>query len=183
MWSKMYKAFVDGPVITLADMLDARENRAMIQKELMMADIQASLVVATLNIPGPIKNSPVLTKVFETMIVEVEEAVKDTVPIANLYRNFPTGPEYFLVLPNTRYELKKQMTHIEMTHPYGRLMDLDVLHLEQESNQVVPVSRTEIGLATRTCFVCDQVAKECGRSRKHSMDEMYQAIQKIIEEE
>ena len=183
MWSKMYEALFNGPVITLADMLDARENRAATQLELLLADPKASLIVATMNIPGPIKSSDMLKNVFETLIIEIEEVAKDTVPIANLYRNPPTGPEYFLVLPIDKYILKKRMVQIESSHPYGRLLDLDVLYLDEDSNQVVPVSRTELGLATRTCFVCGQPAKECGRSRKHSMDELYREIQKIIEEE
>ncbi|WP_448163737.1 citrate lyase holo-[acyl-carrier protein] synthase, partial [Bacillus mobilis] len=77
--------------------------------------------------PGPVKNSASLTAVFEELITEIEEVVKELIPLANLYRSLETGPEYYLVLPTDPYELKRMMVQIETNHPYGRLVDLDVL--------------------------------------------------------
>lgn len=43
--------------ITLAQILDAREYRAFRQRELL-AEYQAVLICFTMNIAGPVKNSP-----------------------------------------------------------------------------------------------------------------------------
>ena len=72
------------------------------------------------------------------------------------------------------------MVQIETHHPYGRLVDLDVLAKTQD--QLLPISRTEIGLPTRSCYVCEQDAKVCGRSRTHSVADMQRQIRKIIQE-
>ncbi|MCT8193191.1 citrate lyase holo-[acyl-carrier protein] synthase, partial [Pseudomonas monteilii] len=49
-------------------------------------------------------------------------------------------------------------------------------------DQLLPISRTEIGLPARSCYVCEQEAKVCGRSRTHSVADMQQQIRKIIQE-
>ncbi len=125
--------------MTLTDMLQARENRSSLQRELLAADEKAALLVATINIPGPVKNSAPLTAVFEELITEIEEAVKELIPLANLYRSLETGPEYYLVLPTDPYELKRLMVQIETHHPYGRLVDLDVLAKDLEPMNMFPL--------------------------------------------
>ncbi|MDB1692882.1 citrate lyase holo-[acyl-carrier protein] synthase [Enterococcus casseliflavus] len=176
----MSDALFSGTPVTLTDMLQARENRSSLQRELLAADEKAALLVATMNIPGPVKNSAPLTAIFEELITEIEEAVKELIPLANLYRSLETGPEYYLVLPTDPYELKRMMVQIETHHPYGRLVDLDVLAKTQD--QLLPISRTEIGLPARSCYICEQDAKVCGRSRTHSVADMQQQIRKIIQE-
>ena len=55
----------NGEKVTLLEMLDAREQRAATQKELLETAPEASLLSATMNIPGS-KNSPTLTAVFRS---------------------------------------------------------------------------------------------------------------------
>lgn len=62
----------NGEKVTLLEMLDAREQRAATQKELLETAPEASLLSATMNIPGEVKNSPTLTAVLE-VIDEVEQ--------------------------------------------------------------------------------------------------------------
>lgn len=161
-------------------MLAAREQRAAVQKELLATDTQASLLTVTMNIPGPVKNSAALTQLFLEVIETIEETVEDVVPIANLYSNEPTGPEYYLLLSLSCKELKKRMVAIETSHPWGRFFDLDVLYLEQQ--EVKPYSRKELGYAPRKCFICEQDAKICGRSRNHSITELQNKIIAILSE-
>lgn len=63
----------NGEKVTLLEMLDAREQRAATQKELLETAPEASLLSATMNIPGEVKNSPTLTAVFLEVIDEVEQ--------------------------------------------------------------------------------------------------------------
>ncbi len=77
----------NGEKVTLLEMLDAREQRAATQKELLETAPEASLLSATMNIPGEVKKSPTLTAVFLEVIDEVEQQLLDQVPIVNFYRN------------------------------------------------------------------------------------------------
>ena len=103
---------------------------------------------------------------FEELITEIEEVVKELIPLANLYRSLETGPEYYLVLPTDPYELKRMMVQIETNHPYGRLVDLDILTKTQDQLYLSAAPKLT---ACRSCYVCEQDAKVCGRSRTHSV--------------
>lgn len=170
----------EGPQVTLAEMLATRERRAAIQQEILQATDGAALVSATLNIPGPVKSSPLLVALFNQAMEQIEARLQDTTPLVNLYREEKTGPEYYLLVGLNPKEVKKRMVDIEENHPYGRLLDLDILWLEDDTKK--SISRQELGLPSRRCYVCQQDAKICGRARKHSIEEMRQAIEKMIED-
>lgn len=181
MLSKMSKELINGPAISLKEMLESREERAAMQKELLHASNQSSLLCATMNIPGPVKTSIKLEEIFKTMTDEIEQELTEISPNANLYWEKNTGPEYYLLLPLAPKELKYKMIQIEEQHPYGRLIDLDVLW--QDEDKIKSVSRQELGFAPRCCFICNKDAKECGRSRVHSISEILQVIAEIVEKE
>lgn len=65
-------------------------------------------------------------------------------------------------------QVKAVTTALEETHPLGRLWDMDVLDREGKS-----LSRIALGYPARRCLVCGAAAKECGRSRKHSYEELF----------
>ena len=60
-------------------------------------------------------------------------------------------------------------------HPLGRLFDLDVLHTDGRS-----LSRREFDLPPRRCLICDDLAAVCGRSRRHSNEELQVRIRQIL---
>lgn len=76
--------------------------------------------------------------------------------------------------------VKQKMMAIEQTQSIGRLFDLDVLVMA--NGQMKGLSRRELGLPTRRCLICEEDAKECGRSRKHSVEEMQMKIVELIKE-
>lgn len=80
----------------------------------------------------------------------------------------------------TPMELKRTLIAIEEGTVYGRLMDLDVIQVKD--NQVTPISRTQLGLSPRKCYICSAIAKECSRSRKHSVEDMQKAIADILKQ-
>lgn len=175
----MSSQFFSGSKVNLMDMLTAREQRAATQKELLAASCQEVLLSATMNIPGPVKNSPGLEEVFLQVTEKVEDVLADITHSVNLYRNEKTGPEYYLMAPLTKEELKKRMVAIEETHPYGRLVDLDVLWLE--NGVLHSISRQDLGEPSRSCLICQENAKACGRARKHTVAEMQAKIIEIVE--
>lgn len=170
----------NGPIVTLLDMLSARDERAKIHKKFLMMDTTSSLLCATMNIPGSIKTSEVLEDTFKKVIVELESTIKDMDSYPHLYRNNSSGYEFYLLVPLSKEKLKEIMVTIEENFYYGRLVDLDVLYME--SNEVKVISRQELGYPKRQCFVCSKDAKVCARSKNHTLTEIQEKIIEIIEQ-
>ncbi|AQP54531.1 citrate lyase holo-[acyl-carrier protein] synthase [Vagococcus penaei] len=177
----MSNTLFDGPEITLSDVLDAREARVAKQYEILEANPTSALLSATMTIPGAIKTSVGLEKVFKTVMTEIAQTVTNVPTLSHLYVNQPAGYEFYLLVPITPKELKEKMIQIEETHAFGRLVDLDVVWLEL--SELKSLSREQLGYPRRRCFICSDEAKACGRSRKHSVEEMQRKISEIVEEE
>ncbi|BBM19386.1 citrate lyase holo-[acyl-carrier protein] synthase [Enterococcus malodoratus] len=175
----MSNSIFSGSKISLSEMLAARELRVKTQRELLSADTEEVLLSATMNIPGPVKYSETFSQVFQRVMEAIEEAVNDVTPLVNLFREEPTGIEYYLLVPLAKEELKHRMVEIEENHDYGRLVDLDVLSMDGEEIQAI--GRAELNLLPRKCFVCDANAKICGRSRRHTIEEIQTKIVEIVE--
>ncbi len=168
-------AIFSGPAVTLEQVLEARTQRAERQRA-ALADGAACLVSFTLNIPGNIKQFPLaraafaeglglLRAVFGPSILK-EETVDE-----------PTGSEALLILDADPAAVKRKTVAMEDEHPLGRLFDMDVLDNSDRS-----LSRTDLGAAQRTCLICGQSAKACGRSRAHSLDQLRTRIGQLLED-
>ena len=88
------------------------------------------------------------------------------------------GNEAYILLSINPVLLKKRVIKYEEESQLGRLLDLDV-HYKNKEN-IFQISRTEIGYPPRKCFLCDNIAKECGRSRSHSLDDIRLYISKKV---
>lgn len=171
----------DGPAVELPQMLDARERRAAVQRSLIAKAPQGtSLLCMTMAIPGPVKTSAVLREVFGAIREAVAEALGDSAPLEAVELTGVTGPEVLELVPLGALELKRRMVAIEQSHPWGRLVDLDVF--DCGAGELRPISRTELGLGPRTCLICGGEAKACARSRTHSVEQMQAKIASIIKE-
>jgi holo-ACP synthase len=168
-----------GTPVDVVDMMLAREQRVQLQKELLQQAETASLLSATMNIPGPIKNSPSLEKLFLAFIQQMQSLIEVHQIKLPVYRNLKTGPEYLCLLGCSPIVLKKQLVAFEETQKAGRLFDLDVLYLEAGAMQTL--SRTALKLPPRKCFVCQTDAKVCGRERRHTIEEMQHEIEQLLE--
>ena len=178
MWCIMCKRVFDGPRVTLEEMLEARENRAAIQRQLLLSNSAAALLVVTMNIPGSVKYSQALAQVFKEMIEYIDEQIDQSKVLVSRLCELPTGMEYYLLMDIPANQLKKQMITLETTHPYGRLFDLDVL--VWQNDQATPISRQTLGYPSRRCLICEEDAKNCGRSRRHDIQQLQQKIMEII---
>ena len=96
--------------------------------------------------------------------------IGDSVPIHALSA-FRDEDESILV------QIKKLLAtiDIEETHPLGRLFDMDVY--DKTGNGI---SREQLGAPPRRCLLCGQGAKSCGRSRSHTIEELYARVEDII---
>ena len=174
----MFNSLFDGAPVDIIQMLDARERRAHIQQQLLEQFNPCVLVSITLNIPGPVKNSEAITTVFASVISELDEAL---LPYEKLHQedfSLPTGMEFYRVLRADALDVKRACTQFEEGHPLGRLLDIDVVEMAGETP--TPISRAALGMAPRRCFICNEEAKVCARSRQHTIQEMQEHIARMI---
>lgn len=178
----MSNPIFDGPEIDLMTMLAAREERVQRQIDYLTQYPNASHLCVNLNIPGPIKQSEKLKDVFLSLMDTIEQQLQGRI-IRQEVLHLSTGSTANIVVDLPNEVLKRQMIAIELEHPYGRLADLDVIVSNDGTlpgNTPRSISRTALGFPARRCLICNQPAKECGRSRNHSLDTLTQTITHII---
>ena len=83
-----------------------------------------------------------------------------------------TGDEWIAAVDCDAEKVKDLAMQIEETHPLGRLFDMDVLG---------PDGRKLSRMRYRKCLICGRQAQECARSRTHTVKEMQEAIDKMLE--
>lgn len=158
--------------VTLKELLDSRENRVWHQQELL-DKYGGILVSVTLNIPGPIKDKPEYQKVMEWGM----EALLAAFGVNAIYsetRFLKTGAEGYICLNGLeKAEAKYLAVIIESMSPKARLLNVDVMDKDGA------VSRGELGLDARKCLICDEDAKACARSQKHSMEELLAKVNEL----
>lgn len=169
--------WTSGKDVSMAKILDARENRVQIQQE-MLQKSPSCLLSFTLNIPGPVKVFPYTKWTYEVgisiilkgisllngVIIEQKEVKKDT------------GWEAFFALNLHPEDMKSYLLEQEEQHPLGRLFDFDILRADGSK-----LSRQELGFLERTCLLCGNPAFLCGRSRTHSAQELLTKEIEIME--
>lgn len=169
--------WTSGKDVSMAKILDARENRMQIQQE-MLQKSPSCLLSFTLNIPGPVKVFPYTKWTYEVgisiilkgisllngVIIEQKEVKKDT------------GWEAFFALNLHPEDMKSYLLEQEEQHPLGRLFDFDILRADGSK-----LSRQELGFLERTCLLCGNPAFLCGRSRTHSAQELLAKEIEIME--
>ena len=161
--------------ITLDQLLKARDDRYARQLALTREWPDRTLVCLTVVLPGPVKRDDRSLKVAEAAVAAVQEMLRPEVH--ELY-DLETGYEGYFLVDGDLLEVKRACCRIEDTHPYGRLMDLDVL--EPVGDTVVPVSRDRVGESPRRCLLCDRPARECMRARTHTYGEVLAAIDRML---
>ncbi len=173
------QARFQGEFVTLAALLDSREARAIHQKELLRGYGQPVVCVLA-NMPGAVKNNPAARAVVKAGMDALNKALlAQAIPILHLEeRPLITGPEGYCVASCPEQALKRLCYDIECAHPWGRLMDLDVI-----GGSGVPLSRKSLGAPPRTCLVCGGSAADCGRSQAHPLEEVYEKISEILDRE
>ena len=191
--------------MTLEEILNSREARVARQRELLEANPGLSLISLTVQPPGPVKRNDASLVIAGAGVEAVRAAFK--VEYEEL-RDLDTGFEGFFLVDMDPLETKRLTCRIEDTHPLGRLMDLDVIVLAGQplepgrvhsrfaplaaaeyglSSTAAPafisprpIGREELGLGPRKCLLCDRPARECMRARTHSIDELLEKIQTLV---
>jgi len=161
--------------ITLEQLLQSRDTRRARQEDLVARYAGKTLVCLTVVLPGPVKRDTRSLKVAEAGVAVVCEMLS---PVYKELYDLETGYEGYFIVDAPLLDVKKACCNIEDGHPYGRLMDLDVL--EPSGDSVAPVDRSRVGEEPRRCLLCDRPARECMRVRNHSYGELLQKIDNIL---
>lgn len=159
--------------VTLQKMLEARENRVLRQQRLQR-EWKRPLICFTLNIPGPVKNSPLIRRTFDCGHRFLEARLP-----AILHREVideTTGCEGMYVVDADPVEVKRICTAIEDETPLGRLFDMDVL--DTDGNKL---DRSLVGGKSRDCIVCGAPGRGCASRRLHPVAALQKASNAIME--
>ena len=136
--------------VTLLEMLEAREDRAR-RLEALRTRHGSAAVSFTLNIAGPVKDSPLIRRAFQAGLEQLEAGLRAAglAVLDRLERRAPTGCEAQYAVDGPVRELQRACVSIEDGSPLGRLFELDVLTPEGRR-----LDREAAGGAPRRCLVC-----------------------------
>lgn len=159
--------------VTLQQMLERRDDRAQQQNRLRQ-QFHCPLICFTMNIPGPVKTSPLIRRAFSYGREVLESQLSGI-----LYREIldaATGCEAVYAVDGDAVQLKRICTAIEDAAPVGRLFDMDVL--DARGNKL---DRELVNGKSRNCLVCGAPGRGCASRRLHTLAQLQTAVAGILE--
>ncbi len=160
--------------VTLQEVLDARERRAEAQRQLLKR-LALPLISFTMNIPGPVKDSPMIRRGFDEGLRMLESALGEAgiVCVSGQVTRADTGNEFLCAVRASAAEVKEICTRIEDGTAMGRLFDMDVIGLDGQK-----LAREK----ERRCLVCGAAGRGCASRRLHSLEELNAAVTSLLRE-
>ncbi|CAM2913504.1 citrate lyase holo-[acyl-carrier protein] synthase [Hathewaya histolytica] len=156
------------------DVLNAREYRVSFQEDLI-EEYKETLVVMRVNYPGIEKDNRLTRDIIGIMKEEVYKIFQADILFSK--EDFTAeGPLVFWVIKGDSLKIKKTTVDIEETHILGRTLDIDVYNALGNS-----LSRSDIGYDKRVCFLCNEYAHLCVRSKKHNIKSIIDFIENRYE--
>ncbi len=158
--------------ITLQQMLDAREARVAVQRQLL-DKYGLPLIGFCMNIAGPVKDSPLIRRAFDEGKARLTAALQDAGHPVRYKTEIRavTGCEAVFVVDAAADVVKKCCVEIEEADALGRLFDLDVLDS----------SGRKLGRGhERPCLVCGAAGRGCASRRVHSVAQLQAATRAIL---
>ncbi|MDF7638986.1 citrate lyase holo-[acyl-carrier protein] synthase [Lactobacillus sp. ESL0791] len=177
----MQTIFNEGKKQTIADVLACKDKRVATQQAIFKQYPEQVLVDVKMNIPGPIKNNHYLARLFTKGIGDLVKICQQKKLHYRLLKanNEDSGSENFYLFKDDVLKVKRAMIAFEDKSRLGRIFDADVL----QKNRRGAVSRSELNYSVRKCFLCDRPAKECARSRRHSVAELQNYLSQMYNKE
>ncbi|MFC6255044.1 citrate lyase holo-[acyl-carrier protein] synthase [Secundilactobacillus hailunensis] len=177
----MVAIFQTGQPQTITDVLDNRDARVALQQQLLKQSPTQTLIAIKLNIPGPIKNNDQLRRLFSAGMNRFYDQLKAQTRHFKTVAQWdkPTGNELFMTVELDPTAVKKLAVEFEDHDHLGRLFDVDVMHAGSSR----ALSRSDFQMPVRKCLLCNREAKDCARSRRHSVLELQQRISEIYNAE
>ena len=162
--------------VTLAEMLEARERRAARQRELL-GRFGGPLISFTMNIAGPVKDSPLIRRAFDQGCRELKAALEaaDVPVLCWQEERAVTGCQLYCAAGGEALAVKGICAAIEDGSALGRLFDMDVLRRDGTK-----LDREEVGGGDRRCIVCGAAGRGCASRRLHTVPELQRATSRIM---
>lgn len=156
----------------MEQILQARDNRAAMQQK-FLSTYHVPVICFTMNIAGPVKNSPLIEKAFEEGVRLLEMRLSAEKILHKHIFCAPTGCEAMYAVAENAETLKAICIQIEISTPMGRLFDMDVLDCSGQK-----LSRKE----DRSCLVCGAPGRNCASRRLHTIEELQLATTQRIKD-
>jgi holo-ACP synthase len=150
---------------TAEDILLERERRIEYQEKLLK-QYKMSMIVIRVNYPGIDKDNPLSRGIIKIIEQEIYQTLSMSIHYTKAMIT-AEGPLVTMCIDKVATDIKAITLNIEHNHILGRCVDIDVYDGAGKS-----ISRQDLGLAMRKCYICDDVAHNCVRSKKHSFDEV-----------
>lgn len=172
--------FLTGSEATLQTVLANKEQRVNKINDYLSKHNNTTIISLKCNIPGPIKSNDAIKSLFSLGEIALENSLQehDVTAFETSQFDLITGPEKFYYLHDTKSIDAKKIAVLFESTPLGRIFDADVYYFQD--NAVQSISRTVLGFAERTCFICDRPAKNCAGRRVHQLAELQEKIVEIL---
>ncbi|MHA1910616.1 MAG: citrate lyase holo-[acyl-carrier protein] synthase [Candidatus Kariarchaeaceae archaeon] len=160
-------------IIKGKDILEAKNRRAEYIKKLSNNQL---LITLQLNIPGNIKDQPKYRLFAKHKFIELLNYLqeKKAVIVFQELSFHKTGVEGYCIINNLSADQAKEYTlFLEEKKPSGRILDIDVIF---NNNRIERKKK-------RSCYLCDDLAINCAREKRHSINEILEHINQLIEVE
>ena len=161
-----------GPSIKLEDVLRNREERVSRIKTALSSN--SSIISVTVNMMGPVKNCKEARLFFKEGLALL--LLNTSFSLLWCDEERVTGPEALVLSPLNSLETKKITMALEDSIPWMRMLDLDVI------TEDGTMSRSSITKEERPCLVCGKKGKGCASRRLHSLEQMYEVVEKLYNE-
>lgn len=149
--------------------LDDREKRVDLQNSLL-EKYQLPLLTVRANYPGENKWEAIPIEITDIVASEMKLIFEEKIVHSQILENLE-GKIYLFFIDDLPYNIKKSTIDFEEKHILGRCVDLDVYDIDGRG-----LSRSDFNLPKRKCLICDELAFVCGRSMKHSHQEIKDKI-------
>lgn len=145
--------------------LDFREQRVELQNSLIKK-YSLPLVAVRTNYPGENKLEALSLSIVDITARELEEYFSEKIIYKEILKNLE-GKIYLFLIDEKAENIKEFTIYFEENHILGRCVDIDVYDINGNG-----LSRTQFGYEKRKCLICDDMAFVCGRTMKHSHQEI-----------
>lgn len=151
--------------------LTDRENRLK-HIEKMYGVYNKTVITVNFNIVGAEKQNQTHYKILNHVL----KILKDKYSVyKHLFISNFAGDNLTLCIEEDDLKaIKRTLIEIEESEPWARILDIDVYNHKEHKF----VSRSDISLPARTCFLCDKRAHVCARLQAHDINEILEFIQK-----
>ncbi|MFK3662829.1 citrate lyase holo-[acyl-carrier protein] synthase [Scandinavium sp. NPDC088450] len=173
----LYLTSACNSAVSLADLLASRDVRQA-RQQLWLKKYATPLISFTTLAPGPVKDSSLTRSIFNHGVRTLRDWLEDSGwEIKNqLCLGLPTGAEGLLAVDAQAQALKAAAIELEQHAPLGRLWDIDVFTAQGKL-----LSRSAFSLPPRRCLLCEQDARICARERKHSLADLLNRMEALLD--